>query len=264
MTKMIIRKHYETNSSSSHSFTTDVDEFNIFFPNWENKCHFLSGDFGWEDDLITDAFTKLCYLSYDRHNPLFQQLIEFVKGKFNCTFTFGEVSIDHESTGNPSQIMYHFNTVEQLVLFVFNTNCAIITTNDNGGYYFNLLSNKPFKNVAHINSYVSEYYSVLHILLSNPENLFVCATKYGSSDYYIVTPTNSYEVEVKVNKLTFGNVQVINCTNFGPWGIKYALEDESFKIEKVNDWSSILIYDEGRTRHFVYNVDIERTKNDLS
>ncbi len=138
----IRRGFFETNSSSSHSITfardfvldnsLDVDD---------GICTIYAGEFGWEVEDYYDARTKASYALTCAHccgdMALFVMLTQAIKEMTGCEYVeFKAIEpdnwgyIDHQSisSGVPQDA---FQSKQDLVNFIFNSETLLHTDNDN-------------------------------------------------------------------------------------------------------------------------------------
>lgn len=134
MRKIIRKKAFETNSSSSHSISlaSNDKEFilDMIYPNEEGNI-VVEGDseFGWAWDKINDAYQKLEYAYIGGVNE--ELLTRVIKEQTGCNeVIFNEISgyIDHESYGTVNNICVDFESTRN---FIFNKNSWLVTGNDN-------------------------------------------------------------------------------------------------------------------------------------
>lgn len=140
--KLIRNNVFETNSSSCHSITlsNDVCIFDTLYPNDDGNIILTGGQFGWEEEEYSDAFTKANYAAVDLFNNeekrrMFIDVIKEHTGCNDVVFDFSldwnndEYSyIDHQSCGTVSD---YCNNKEELKNFIFNPNSILTTDNDN-------------------------------------------------------------------------------------------------------------------------------------
>lgn len=147
---------FETNSSSTHSvcipetFSDEDDMLDVSIPDEDGNIVLNGGEFDWDYEKHTDAYTKACYLaiyckeyySEDEINGqlLIDILISVIKEQTKCDnviFNFsGEYDkdnwsyIDHQSCEDKD---YHwmFNDKETIRNFIFNKESELIIDNDN-------------------------------------------------------------------------------------------------------------------------------------
>ena len=153
-----IRKSvFETNSSSSHSFSIPTENVydsegktlftDLLSIRGDNSSFYLyCDDFGWGEDVFTDAKTKLSYLV----THLFSGNGGDIKGVCESTeykmllnvlhkycgiepekvvFPLGDLGyIDHQSCGMADDI---FESEKRIAAFLFNPNSELVIDNDN-------------------------------------------------------------------------------------------------------------------------------------
>lgn len=153
--KTVIRHGvFETNSSSTHSIAIDTRDYEpIHVPLDNGVLKASCGEFGWEQEVYTDFYTKLSYVltwamrNFDENTSEseYRESDEFIKiedvlrekiegferlevESLRDYYPFGY--IDHQSTddgagGVPAEAM------DNLVDFLFNPKSILVTDNDN-------------------------------------------------------------------------------------------------------------------------------------
>jgi hypothetical protein len=126
---------FETNSSSSHSITIDMQGARTAkIPlAGDGKCHIYTGEFGWEVERYSDAPTKASYaLTYARNNQELEQMLARVVGRVMGAEVILEIDtdgyIDHQSDDVCSAA---FKSEDALEAFIFAPFSSLQTDNDN-------------------------------------------------------------------------------------------------------------------------------------
>lgn len=144
--KQIRKSIFETNSSSSHSFTIAKKVRKIYdtLPVDENgTIEFTGGEFGWEWEKFNDALTKANYCAIAGMNDpdrraLFEQVIKDVTGAKNIVYKFElpdpangrfnfDSYIDHQSLDTARELFEY----SKLKNFIFSTESWLFGGNDN-------------------------------------------------------------------------------------------------------------------------------------
>lgn len=140
--KINVRKNvFETNSSSSHSI--HIDRSTRLFdtsllPDKHGHITLRGGQFGWEWKRYNDAKTKANYMAINGsglNNKLLTTAIKEFTGANHVLYSLGDSYIDHQSTS----LFSEFKTTKEVIHFIFNPNCWLITGNDNSdspGYIY--------------------------------------------------------------------------------------------------------------------------------
>lgn len=133
---------FETNSSSSHSFTIEKGVLSEgVLTTIDGTCVIFPGEFGWEIEEFNDATTKASYcLTYAKNKESEEYLemlrkvikeqmngleVKFVSG-FSSFWPWGY--IDHQSFHKVEEI---FKSEDNLRNFIFNPKSVLRTDNDN-------------------------------------------------------------------------------------------------------------------------------------
>ena len=151
MKKKLIRNGvFETNSSSCHSISIDINNKNFtassLYVDEDGYVTLTGGEFGWEQEEYFDALTKANYCAqdiyrYDWRSDSYSldeykknMLIDVIKEQTGCTDVLFDIQslkdgyIDHESHGTSYEA---FQNKEILRNFIFNRNSYLETNNDN-------------------------------------------------------------------------------------------------------------------------------------
>jgi len=137
MKRLIRKKVFESNSSSSHSISMSSEDkqfvLDTIYPDQFGRIYVRGGEYGWEWERYNDAITKLSY-AYQDYVPT-ELLEKVVKDQTGATeVIFDEKSkndgyIDHESYETASSICVNEESTKN---FIFNKNSWLFTGNDNG------------------------------------------------------------------------------------------------------------------------------------
>ena len=129
--KLIRKKVFESNSSSSHSYVQTFDEvvFDTIYPDSEGNVEIIGGQYGWEWFKTNDPLEKANYLAqnlFDKDIDL-QEFINVLKEQCQCDIIIDydrllDGYIDHQSSG-----MYIYDYKN----FIFNKNVWLYGGNDN-------------------------------------------------------------------------------------------------------------------------------------
>lgn len=151
MTKLTRHSVFETNSSSVHSISlsNEVDQYDTLYPDSNGTFTFEGGEFGWEWEDYSTAYTKANYVvtflehlgslepddsesgTYQPFKELFEKV---VKDHVNCEIEYdvGKYAhIDHQSMDIAWELVDY--TYEELKNFIFNPKSILYTGNDNDG-----------------------------------------------------------------------------------------------------------------------------------
>lgn len=157
MNRKVRRNVFETNSSSTHSFSYGKSYNDLIVDDFDNCVHTNLGEFGWEVETYFDSTTKLAYILlaaasitghsfwyYDnfeeelesfKNTKEYQEIEEVVKRNMNCD----GIVIEDESEGyiDHQSIEYHsFNEwledtgADSIEDFIFGS-IVLHTDNDN-------------------------------------------------------------------------------------------------------------------------------------
>jgi hypothetical protein len=152
MTTQIRQSVFETNSSSTHSLSVSPcdsrDLLDTLPLNEDGNVVLAGGEFGWEIEDYTDAYSKANYAAIyvsswageksDRYHEVLDSVIQEQTGCSNVVYDFNttweddcETSyIDHQSVEG-GQLDYLFDDPELLRQFIFNPGSVLHTDNDN-------------------------------------------------------------------------------------------------------------------------------------
>ena len=162
MKKKIRKGVFETNSSSTHSYTlSDKMSFDsTLVPDDKGTIHIDGGYFGWNKEKHNDAATKASYLAvrctysgnYDNFLAAIMEQTDCEEVKFNFEIQKSLYTRRDDKgdvvVGEDDRIKdYDFGidhgcehdmptTKEDIKNFIFNKNCWLTTGNDNDGDYF--------------------------------------------------------------------------------------------------------------------------------
>ena len=151
MKKKLIRNGvFETNSSSCHSISIDINNKNFIasdlYVDTNGYVTLTGGEFGWEQEEYFDALTKANYCAqdiygYDCNSDSYSldeykknMLTDVIKEQTGCTDVLFDIQslkdgyLDHESHGTSYEA---FQNKETLRNFIFNSNSYLETDNDN-------------------------------------------------------------------------------------------------------------------------------------
>lgn len=138
--KVQVRQNvFETNSSSTHSFTLSENSETLtgkIYPNMGDDGLLVlgNGEYGWGYDEYNDSYTKADYLSLctygnsDKMDILKSVLSEVSGIPIDKIILENNGYIDHQSHGNLSEL---FNSESLLKNFIFNIQSQLIIDNDN-------------------------------------------------------------------------------------------------------------------------------------
>jgi hypothetical protein len=147
MMKQIRNSTFETNSSSSHSFTLGTDpsklrkpvdvEFSSLYDKDSETILVEGGEFGWGIETLTSWEDRLNYLyaqaAYkDESRGIFEKLnyviSEYLGYDVMWTGVYPSSYVDHQSVGITDEIFY---SDESIINFVFNSGTTVTIDNDN-------------------------------------------------------------------------------------------------------------------------------------
>jgi hypothetical protein len=141
--KTIRQGVFETNSSSTHSISINIDTelYDSITPDSDGVITLSGGQFGWEWEKYNDALTKANYCAVDccMDDIKFQMLREVIMEHTGAKNVILNVShnydddnwsyIDHQSVGTAHPA---FVSQDQLKNFIFGKKSYLFTGNDNG------------------------------------------------------------------------------------------------------------------------------------
>lgn len=135
--KIIRKKIFEVNSSSSHSVSRTEGDFifETIYPDEDGHVLLTGGQFGWEKERYNDSLTKAnyllqyLYLKESNTELFFDTIKEMCQTEVVIDWEFLENGyIDHQS----SDIFDDYTIDEEFIKdFVFNKNYWLFTSNDN-------------------------------------------------------------------------------------------------------------------------------------
>ena len=131
----IRRGVFETNSSSSHSFTiSKTGKYkNTLIQRNVNAITLSTGEFGWDEETFTDCETKASYLAtavetyFPQYRTYLVDVIKEVTGT-EAVIIEGDGYIDHQSEEVARDIL---NDKEKIKDFIFNPKSKLVIDNDN-------------------------------------------------------------------------------------------------------------------------------------
>jgi uncharacterized protein YdeI (BOF family) len=124
---------FETNSSSSHSFSIGKATDKELLPDTDKRgeIHVGIGEYSWEEETYYDTLTKLDYVAIEGQEGKRREMLDGVLEKHypNVEFIFHDSGyIDLESYDN---VWCGIESVQDLENFLFSGESEVTTDNDN-------------------------------------------------------------------------------------------------------------------------------------
>lgn len=140
--KIIRRGTFETNSSSTHSYTMREESCDEKLVNSINILEFTGGDYGWEFEIYEGAYDKLNYVLqyiYCRYNlDEVKRFRDYICDHYDVSFEINDEClargyVDHQSLDMLplSEKQLSEDDMKLLCCLVFNDANTIVTDNDN-------------------------------------------------------------------------------------------------------------------------------------
>ena len=132
MKRLIRKRVFESNSSSSHSISMSSEDkqfiLDTIYPDQFGRVYVYGGEYGWEWERYNDAVTKLSY-AYQDHVPtdLLERVVKSQTGATEVIFdekSFADGYIGHESYATAASICKDEESTKN---FIFNKNSWLFT-----------------------------------------------------------------------------------------------------------------------------------------